>query len=145
MRTAQRDLLQTYRDDFAKYSGRLPYPPTHEEEGPLLETLLFTKLRGYLAYSRLRYRLHYWRSYDGVEVDVLCETRHGFVAVEIKGSDRWERRCQRGLERMRAELAPATVQCYGVYRGERPATWNDVQVLPVMHFLRRLWEGNILG
>ncbi len=125
-------------------SGRLPYPPASEEEGPLLETLLYGEMRAYIAYGNLRYPLYYWRSYDGVEVDVLCETRRGFVAVAIKSAARWERRYQRGLERMRAEFGADRVRCYGVYRGARPARWNDIQVLPVMDFLRRLWDGDIL-
>ena len=126
-------------------SGRLPYQPTPEEQGPLLETLLYGELRAYLAYSKLRYPVHYWRSYDGVGVDVLCETRRGFVAVEIKGAARWERRYHRGLERIRAELGAERVRCYGVYRGERPAKWSDLRILPVMDFLRNLWDGDILG
>ena len=125
-------------------SGRLPYPPAPEEEGPLLETLLYGEMRAYIAYAKLRYPLYYWRSYDRVEVDVLCETRRGFVAVAIESAARWERRYQRGLERMRAEFGADRVRCYGVYRGARPARWNDIQVLPVMDFLRHLWDGDIL-
>ena len=76
-------------------SGRLPYPPAPEEEGPLLETLLYGEIRAYIAYAKLRYPLFYWRNYDRVEVDLLCETRRGFVAVEIKSAARWERRYNR--------------------------------------------------
>ena len=126
------------------FTGRLPFPPTPEEEGPLLETLLFGELRAYLAYTKLRYPLHFWRSHDRVEVDVLCETRSGFVAAEIKASVRWERRFHRGLERMRAELGADRVRCFGVYRGEHPARWNDIEILPVTDFLRRLWDGHII-
>ena len=125
-------------------SGRLPYPPAPEEEGPLLETLLYGEIRAYVAYTKLRYPLYYWRNYDGVEVDLLCETRRGFVAVEMKSAGRWERRYNRGLERMRTEFGAERVRCYGVYRGTRPARWNDIEILPVMDFLRRLWDGNIL-
>ena len=125
-------------------SGRLPYPPAPEEEGPLLETLLYGEMRAYLAYTKLRYPLCYWRNYDRVEVDLLCETRRGFVAVEIKSAVRWERRYNRGLERMRTELGAAQVRCYGVYRGTRSARWDDIAILPVMDFLRRLWDGDIL-
>ena len=122
-------------------SGRLPYPPAPEEEGPLLETLLYGEIRAYIAYAKLRYPLYYWRNYDRVEVDLLCETRNGFIAVEMKSAVRWERRYNRGLERMRTEFGAERVRCYGVYRGARPARWNDIEILPVMDFLRRLWDG----
>ena len=37
-------------------SQRLPYPPTDEESGALLETFIFNEARAFLAYSGLRYR-----------------------------------------------------------------------------------------
>ena len=123
-------------------SGRLPYPPTSEELGPLAETVLLNELRAYLAYSGLDYRLHFWRTHDGAEVDVLCEALHGFVAIEIKSATRWDKRFNRGLRRLREHLPSTT--CYGVYFGERAARWDDVHVLPVMDFLRRLWNGEVI-
>ena len=123
-------------------SGRLPYPPTSEELGPLAETVLLNELRAYLAYSALDYRLHFWRTYDGAEVDVLCEASNGFVAIEIKSATRWDKRFNRGLHRLREHL-PATT-CYGVYFGERAAQWDHVRVLPVMEFLKRLWDGDVI-
>ena len=123
-------------------SGRLPYPPTSEELGPLAETVLLNELRAYLAYSALDYRLHFWRTHDGAEVDVLCEASNGFVAIEIKSATRWEKRFNRGLRRLREHL-PGTA-CYGVYFGERAAQWDDVRVLPAMDFLERLWNGEVI-
>ena len=123
-------------------SGRLPYPPTSEEEGPLAETFLLNELRAYLAYSALDYRLHFWRTHDGAEVDVLCEASNGFVAIEIKSATHWDRRFNRGLRRLREHM-PGTA-CYGVYFGERAALWDDVYVLPVLDFLKRLWDGDVI-
>jgi len=125
-------------------SGRLPWPPSPEEQGALLETLVFHEVRAYAAYLRLHYPLHFWRSYDRIEVDLLCETARGFVAVEIKSSTRWDRRYNRGLLRIREELGPGRVACYGVYQGDRPLTWDGVHILPVPDFLQRLWGGEIL-
>ena len=45
--------------------GRLAYPPTSEEMGPLAETFVLNELRAWLGYSRTDYRLYFWRSYDG--------------------------------------------------------------------------------
>ena len=124
-------------------SQRLPYPPTDEESGALLETLVFNETRAYLAYHGLHYKLHYWRTYDGAEVDLLCETRNGYVAVEVKAMRRWERRHLRGLARLRESLGD-DLSCYGVYRGERSMSWGDVRVLPVDDYLQALWNGDIL-
>jgi len=125
-------------------SGRLPYPPTSEESGPLAETFVLNELRAWLGYSRADYRLYFWRSYDGAEVDVLCETVEGFVAIEIKASPRWEKRFNRGLHRLTDDLGKGRTTCYGVYLGERAALWDDVHVLPLVDFLKRLWADEII-
>ena len=125
-------------------SGRIAYPPTQEESGPLLETLLFNEIRSFLSYSKRHYRVHFWRNYDGVEVDFLCETSKGFVAAEFKASARWEKRFSRGLHRMRSELGNRLIKRFGVYLGDRTALWDDVHVLPVRDFLQRLWDGGVL-
>lgn len=125
-------------------SGRLPYPPTPEEQGLLLETLLFNEIRAYISYNQLHYPLHFWRTYDGVEVDLLCETSHGFVAVEMKASSRWDTRFNLGFDRIGAELRKDRLTCFGVYQGPRQASWDGVRVMPVLDFLRALWNGEIL-
>ena len=125
-------------------SGRLPYPLTPEEAGPLLETFVLTELRAYLQYRGLPYPLHHWRNYSGTEVDMLCETGAGFVAIEIKTSRRWERGFQRGFRHLERELGKDRVRCFGVYLGERAALFDDVTVLPCLEFLRRLWDGAII-
>ena len=125
-------------------AGRLPYPPTQEELGPLAETFILNEIRAFLSYSGRHYRPHYWRSYDGAEVDVLCETATGFVAIEVKASSRWDKRFNRGFRRIREHLDPRATTCYGVYLGQRAAQWDDVQVLPALDFLKRLWNGEVL-
>ncbi len=125
-------------------TGRLPYPPTHEELGPLLETYVLHELRAYLYYTGRHYTPHFWRTYDGVEVDLLCETIDGFVAIEIKAASRWDKRFNRGLHRLRKELGSDRTACYGVYLGERPALWDDIHIMPLLDFLKSLWEGEIV-
>lgn len=126
-------------------SERVAYPPSPEEQGPLLETFVLHEIRSYLAYRRIRYPLNFWRTHDGVEVDVLCETRAGFLAVEIKASTRWDKRFNRGLNRIRVELGERKVRCYGVYQGPKAANWGATRVLPVPEFLRRLWGGELIN
>lgn len=125
-------------------TGRLPYPPTREELGPLLETFILHELRAYLSYSGRAYTLHFWRTYDGAEVDILCETTEGYRAIEIKAASRWEKRFNRGLHRVRDAIGAGKTSCYGVYLGEQHALWDDIEVMPVIDFLKRLWNREIL-
>ena len=125
-------------------SGRLPYPPMQEELGPQVETFVLTEVRAFLAYSSLAYGLYFWRDHNGAEADLLCETAHGFVAIEIKASSRWEKRFNRGLHKLGRLLERERLTCYGVYLGSRPALWDEVHVLPIMQFLKRLWGGEVI-
>jgi predicted AAA+ superfamily ATPase len=125
-------------------SGRLPYPPTQEELGPLLETMVFAEVAAFLAYRKLRYKLHFWQNYDGTEVDLLCETKNGFVAVEIKAAMEWQRRFNRGLNVVQEALSPAKVTTYGIYRGQRQAHFDNTDILPLTAFLGRLWQDKVI-
>jgi predicted AAA+ superfamily ATPase len=124
-------------------SGRLPYPPLQEELGALMETLVLGEVKAYLAYNHLRYRPYFWRTHDGTEVDLLVETRNGFVAAEIKAASQWQRRFNTGLRRLRDALPNVTA--HGVYRGERPATMEGIQIHPCRAFLQKLWGGKIIA
>ncbi|MFO1519209.1 MAG: AAA family ATPase [bacterium] len=123
-------------------SGRLPYPPSHEETGALFETFLFNEIRAYLSYSKKRYPIYFWSSPDKVEVDLFCETRKGYTAIEFKSNVQWDRKFNKGLKRIRQEVQEA--RTIGVYAGERTALVDDIEILPWAEFLRQLWEGKIL-
>lgn len=123
-------------------TGRLPYPPTPEELGTLFETYLLHELRAFLSYGGLGYPLSYFRTHDGVEVDVLFETRRGFVALELKSATEWRTAYDKGFARVREELPK--VKCVGVYAGERALSSNGADVLPYPEFLRRLWSGELV-
>jgi uncharacterized protein len=123
-------------------SGRAAYPPTPEELGPLLETLILGEVQAYLAYRRLHYRVHFWHTHDGAEVDFLCETSAGFVAIEVKASASWRTTFNRGLLRLRDELAGAAT--HGVYLGPRAAQFGHVRVHPVRDFLSQLWNHELI-
>jgi predicted AAA+ superfamily ATPase len=125
-------------------SGRLPYPPSQEELGPLLETFMVNEVRAFLSYKKLRYGLYFWRNYDGQEVDLLCETRKGFVAIEIKAGHHWQKRFANGMRRLRGDLAPHPVHTFGVYLGSRRALVDDVLVLPATEFLQMMWNGEVI-
>lgn len=125
-------------------SGRLPYPPSPEETGPLMETWILNEVRGYLAYRKKHYPLYYWRTHDGSEVDLFLETRKGFLAVEIKSTVRWDRRYNRSLKSLKHFLKEKPLHSYGVFLGETVSRWEDVEVLPASDFLERLWQDQLI-
>jgi predicted AAA+ superfamily ATPase len=122
---------------------RVAYPLGSEEKGFLLETLILHELRAYLSYKRLFYPLSFWSSPEGVEVDLIFETPHRYIALEIKSASRWDLRFGRGLARLRADLGPK-VKCLGVYMGDRDLKTPQGDVWTVTHFLTRLWSGELM-
>ncbi len=125
-------------------SGRLPYPPSPEEMGALLETWLLGGRRAYLHSGGLHYPVHYGSSHYGVEVDFVCETQQNILAIECKPAPRWDAHYNKGLLRLTEELGKDRVRCIGVYRGERDLHHHNIHVMPVMSFLKRLWNGEIM-
>ncbi len=125
-------------------SGRLPYPATPEESGPLFECFIINEIRAYLHYTELDYPLRFWRSQGGVEVDILLETLAGYIAIELKNSVRWEKKFNRGMHRLSRELGANKVTCFGVFMGERQLTIDNVTIYPAIDFLTRLWSNKII-
>ncbi len=126
-------------------SARLPYPVVPEESCPLLECFIINEMRSYLHYTELDYPLYFWRSQNGVEVDILLETSDGYVAIEIKNSIRWGKKYSRGLQRIKEELGEDNFLCFGVFMGERQLTVDNVTIYPAMDFLRCLWNNGIIN
>lgn len=126
-------------------SGRLSYAPTKEEKGFLFETWILHEIRAFLSYQELDYPLYYWSSHDQVEVDLLLEDQNGFLALEIKSTPYWEKSFNRGLWRIQEEFKGKQIRLQGVYCGSRAAQSEDVSVLPVIEFLKKLWAGEIIS
>lgn len=124
-------------------SNRLPYPPTPEELGVLLETFILGELQAYMSYHKLYYPLFFWHSQGSVEVDFFFETKGGFLAIECKSSKKWDKKFNKGLSRIQDTLGKTKVKTIGIYTGERQASWNNITVLPVHDFLKMLWAGEL--
>ena len=123
-------------------TGRLAYPPTPEELGTLFETWLLHELRAFISYSGLGYPVHFFRTHDSVEVDVLLETRDGFLALEFKTATEWRSAWSNGFRRVREELKG--VRCIGVFAGDRKQKAAEAEIWPYPDFLKALWSGQLL-
>lgn len=126
-------------------SGRLPYPPLPEELGFLMETFIINELRAYLAYRQLYYPLFYWSSRDGVELDILCETKDGFIAIEIKSKETWDKKFNKGFNKIQEALRPKKVRSIGVYLGKRSLFYENIEIYPLLNFLKSLWTEKLLN
>ena len=108
--------------------------------GLALEQLVFCELRAWLAYARDSRPLTFWRTADGSEVDfVVGDT----AAIKVKATGAVTNRDLTGLRRLAAE--PPLKHRIVVCRESAARVLDGIRILPVMDFLRGLWEGDLLA
>src|SRR5262249_14881304 len=119
---------------------RGPIVPGAELFGRALEHFIFLELRAYLDYRRLDHPLTYWRSRSQFEVDFVVGDE---VAVEVKGKSLVSARDFKGLRALSEEITLRRKILVCTEREPRRLE-DNLDVLPVETFLRRLWDGEII-
>jgi predicted AAA+ superfamily ATPase len=104
----------------------------------LLEADTFRELSARLDYARSDLPLTYWRSRSRIEVDFVIGDQ---IAIEVKAKPRVTRRDLNGLRALAEDLRlrRKIVVCTEPRRRKD----EDVEILPVEHFLEDLWAGQI--
>ena len=141
-RKAKRKLIsQTkfYFFDVGVYRSIRPVGPLDSDaeiDGPALETLVLQELRAVNDYHGLDYRIHFWRTRSGLEVDFVLYGPNGLLAIEVKRSTQIQSRDTRSLREFRKDYPPA--RCFVFYGGPSPLYLDGVTVLPIERALRDL-------
>lgn len=126
---------------FRAIRPRGPLDAAEEIEGAALETLVLQQLRAVNDYLGLGYRLHYWRTATGDEVDFVLYGERGLVAIEVKATSRARTDDLRGLRRFRGDYPQA--RAILVYTGTRRWHESGVDIVPAPELIRSL--GAVLG
>ncbi len=113
---------------FQAIRPRGPLDAPDQIHGPALETLFLQQVRALNDYKDLGYRLHYWRTAGGDEVDFVLYGERGLRAFEVKMAHNVRPDDLRSLLRFRADFPQA--KTYLLYLGQR--RWHDrgIEVLP---------------
>ena len=115
-----------------------------EERGELFgkafEHFIFMELAAYSSYNELDYRINYWRTKSGLEVDFVLGD--GEVAIEVKGAQRVENRELRPIITFTEQYSPRKSLVVCNERTER--ILRGVTILPWRRFLELLWQGKII-
>jgi predicted AAA+ superfamily ATPase len=113
---------------FQAIRPRGPLDAPEQIHGAALETLFLQQARALNDYRDLGYRLHYWRTAAGEEVDFVLYGERGLRAFEVKMAQNIRPDDLRGLLRFRADFPQA--KAHLLYLGNR--RWHDrgVEVLP---------------
>ena len=117
-------------------AGRKGIRPRTELFGKALEHFIFTEITAYLSYRNDKRPLSFWRSTSGYEVDFLVGDE---IAIEVKGTENVSEKHLSGLKALSEEM-PLKRKIV-VSMDSAPRRIGTIDVLPVGHFLRELWEG----
>jgi predicted AAA+ superfamily ATPase len=121
---------------FQAIRPRGPLDAPEQIHGAALETLFLQQVRALNDYAALGYRLHYWRTSTGDEVDFVLYGERGLRAFEVKMARNIRPDDLRALQRFRADFPQAKMHL--LYLGDR--RWHDrgIEVLPFLDCVTRL-------
>ena len=110
------------------------------EFGKAFEHFLLMEIIAYRSYSAQDFEMNFWRTKSGVEVDFVLGG--GEIAIEIKGTNRVDKRDLNGLTAFIEGHSPKRSIVVCNEREER--LHGKIEILPWDNFLHELWRGNIL-
>ena len=110
-----------------------------EIDGAAFEGLVAQHLRAWIAYSREKYALYFWRTQAGSEVDFVVYGENGFWAIEVKNAAQVDRKELRSLKSFRDDYPEA--EALLLYRGNERLRIDDVWCLPAEEFIKDLKPG----
>lgn len=113
--------------------------------GTLFEQWVAMELRAFLSYNRIKQKLMYWRTDDGLEVDFIIE---GHIAVEVKSSRKISNADLKSLKILRADpkvMENGLINDFYLLSNDPVDRLTDgVHILHWRTFMTRLWEGKIV-
>ena len=115
-----------------------PLDIVEEIDGAAFETLFLQSLRAVNDYYDLGYKIHYWRTSDGTEVDFILYGEKGLYAFEIKRASMITPKMLRSLKIFKKDYPMAKL--FLVFGGKRREFYGEVEAWPIMDALKNLPE-----
>lgn len=113
-----------------------PLDMPEEVDGIALETLFLQEIMALNSALDLGYRLFYWRTSNGREVDFVLYGERGFHAFEIKRTARVNGPMLAGLRSFLTDYPMANA--YFVYMGKRRMREGNIEIVPADMILKDL-------
>lgn len=125
-------------------AGFLTHRHLEEEKGELfgkaLEHFILMEILAYRSYRNLDFRINFWRTKSGLEVDFILG--EGEVAIEVKGSARVDKRDLAPLVAFKETFKPRWSLVVSTEKTER--VYEGIRILPWKNFLHSLWSEKII-
>lgn len=113
-----------------------PLDAPAEADGVALETLFLQELIALNSALDLGYKIHYWRTSNGREVDFILYGPKGLLAFEVTKTARVNSAMLGGLKAFLTDYPMA--KAYFVYGGTRRMHEGKIEIVPVEEMMRAL-------
>lgn len=113
-----------------------PLDSSEEADGSALETIFLQSLRAVNDYYGLDYKIYFWRTLAGDEVDFVIYGPRGFHAFEIKRSATITNKSLKGLKTFGEEYPEASLSI--LYLGKQREYHGTIKAIPLDEALREL-------
>ena len=110
------------------------------EYGHAFEHLVIQELRAWLSYSEREEQLSYWRTYTGLEVDVVIGDAR--IAMEIKSVEEVMPRHLKGLKAFSEDYPDCRLLMVSLDPISR--RMGNVECIYVLDFFKMLWKGQVV-
>ena len=113
-----------------------PLDSLEEIEGACLETLCFQEIKAINDYFNFQYKLYYWRTSNGIEVDFILYGPLGLLAFEVKRSNRIRKKDLSGLKAFKSDFPESSL--FFLYGGTKVLYEDGIQIIPTRDVLKQL-------
>ena len=113
-----------------------PLDAPEEAEGIVFESLFLQELRALNDYYGLGYKIYYWRTSNGLEVDFVLYGKRGIKAFEIKRRGKVSSTMLSGLKAFLEDYPES--RAFFIYGGKRRLYKDRIEILPVEESIRGL-------
>lgn len=112
-------------------SGPLDNPK--ELQGHSFETLILQELIALNEYRNWNYKISFWHTVTGLEVDFILYGKRGFHAIECQLSTTISSQNLKSLKAFQDEFRPAQLKL--IYSGQAEMIIDGIQIIPAEKFL----------
>ncbi len=113
-----------------------PLDSESEIDGPALETLFLQEIQALNDYYELGYKIFYWRSVTGLEVDFILYGPKGLLAFEIKRKPNIQKNDLRGLLAFNADYPEA--KSFIFCSTDKEEYRGNIKILPIENAFKEL-------
>jgi predicted AAA+ superfamily ATPase len=105
-------------------------------KGAALEGLIAQHLRAWIDFQEEEYKLYFWRTRSGLEIDFIIYGKDYFLAIEVKNNSHISSKDIKGLKAFKKDYP----ECRPIllFRGKEKIIHQGIECIPIEEFLPNL-------